>query len=93
MSAILVTLLYLGVNQKVTAQLEAVPVLLQLLRNELLDTSQKLCIVMCLAVLSDGNSEHNTFHLALLTKQICSLTQVCSIFAYEILLASFDWEV
>ena len=47
----------LGVNQRVTSQLEVVPVLLQLLRNELLDTSQKLCIVMCLAVLSEGNSE------------------------------------
>ena len=70
-SAILVTLLYLGVNQKVAAQLEAVTVLLQLLRNELLDTSQKLCIVMCLAVLSDGNSEYNTFCLPLLTKQDC----------------------
>ena len=52
-------LIVLGVNQRVASQLEVVPVLLQLLRNELLDTSQKLCIVMCLAVLSEGNSERS----------------------------------
>ena len=76
-------ILYSGVNQKVAVQLEVVPVLLQLLRNELLDTSQKLCIVMCLAVLSDGNSEPNTFHLTILTKHNCVLSYVCSIFAHK----------
>ena len=44
-----------GANQKVASKLDVIPVLLELLRNDLLDTSHKLCIVMCLAVLTDGN--------------------------------------
>lgn len=57
-SSFFVFIIFLDVNQRVASQLEVVPVLLQLLNNELLDASQKLCIVMCLAVLSDGNSGH-----------------------------------
>ncbi|XP_065909931.1 telomere repeats-binding bouquet formation protein 1-like isoform X2 [Dysidea avara] len=44
-----------GANQKVANQLDVIPVLLELLRNDPLDNNQKLCIVMCLAVLTDGN--------------------------------------
>ena len=50
-------ILYVGIgaNQKVANQLDVIPVLLELLRNDPLDNNQKLCIVMCLAVLTDGN--------------------------------------
>ena len=76
-------IIVLGVNQRVASQLEVVPVLLQLLKNELFDTSQKLCIVMCLAVLSEGNSEHSIFQLSIHTYLSTNITLNFRIFIYK----------